>query len=402
MKITLLLKNKFFLASQHIFFGLTLAGLFPFLKNYLDVSAISQIGIFLSLGLMGQVFVNYCFQITGQTFIKKQNISYFLTNDFCNIFYTKVTLYFGFVVGFIFFIFFFNNKTYNIYLYLLLLFLPLCSVFNFTWVFYRVNQFKFLFYLSLLTLILQILCLYFYQKSPSYIFIILFLIFPYFIPQIITFIILYKKATYKNYSLNRVMMIITRGREIFLSQVVSIFYGLGGIIFIKIFSNDQQVTDYLVVEKFFAPIISFSLLVIPASFPTMIDSFNKKSFKPLMRTIKFTFLVFGIFFLGFLILFFLFDEQLKYYFFKQIPDSLKLSYFLIFLVSFFGSCFTYILSLKKEYIFLRNINLIILIFLFISGPISITKIGAEGWVYSYFIIHLLIFSFCAKRTFFFK
>ena len=100
-----------------------------------------------------------------------------------------------------------------------------------------------------------------------------------------------------HYSFKKVIDTINKGKEIFFSQVLSIFYGLGGVILIKVFSDDQQVTDYLVLEKFFAPIISFSLLIIPASFPSMIDYYNKKSYESLSNTIQFSSLVFGVLFL---------------------------------------------------------------------------------------------------------
>ena len=402
MKIALLIKNKFFLASQHIFFGLTLAAFFPFLKKYLDVTVISQIGIFLSFGLMGQVIVNYCFQITGQTLIKKQKIKPFLTSYFFDIFYTKLALFLVLSIFLILLCLIIDFELFSTYFYLLIFGLPFCSVFNFTWVFYRLNQFKFLFFLSLFTVVLQILCLYLFKDYPSNILIILFLIFPYLIPQAITFIILFKRATYKQYSLLRIINTINRGKEVFFSQVVSIFYGLGGVILIKIFSDDQQVADFLVIEKFFAPIISFSLLIIPASFPSIIDNYNKKSYGSIINTIKFMIFVFSILFLVSFMLFFLFDEQLKFFFFDQITFSLKSSYFLIFLISFFGSCFTYILSLKRDYIFLRNVNITIFILLAIFGPVSIIKMGAAGWIYIYFIVHFLIFSIYGKRILSFK
>jgi len=402
MKIKFLIKNKFFLASQHIFFGLTLAAFFPFLKKYLDVGVISQIGIFLSLGLMGQVIVNFCFQITGQTLIKKQKIKSFLTSYFFDIFYTKLALFFVLSIFLILLCNIIGFELYSNYLYVLLIGLPFCSVFNFTWVFYRLNQFKFLFYLSFFTVILQILCLYLYKEYSNFIFVIFFLIFPYLIPQVITFIILFTRASYKQCSIRRIINTINKGKEIFLSQVVSIFYGLGGVILIKVFSDDQQAADYLIVEKFFAPIISFSILIIPSSFPTMIDYFYKKSFDELLNTIKFTFLIFVILFLIFIILFFSFDKYLKYYFFENISSSLTWSYFLIFFMSYFGASFTNILSLKKDYIFLRNINLLILLLLFVLGPGAILIYGALGWVITYFIVHILIFFFYFKRILFFK
>ena len=402
MNIALLIRNKFFLASQHIFFGLTLAVFFPFLKKYLDVSFISQIGISLSIGLMGQVIVNYCFQITGQTLIKNQKIKPFLTLYFFDIFYTKLVLFFVLCIFLILIIFVIDYQLNSRYFYLLIFGLPFCSVFNFSWVFYRLNQFKFLFYLSFLTIALQILCLYLFDNLLNNIFIILFLIFPYLIPHVVTFIILFKKATYMHYSFKKVIDTINKGKEIFFSQVLSIFYGLGGIILIKVFSDDQQVTDYLVLEKFFAPIISFSLLIIPASFPSMIDYYNKKSYESLSNTIQFSSLVFGVLFLVIFMLFFLLDEQLKYFFFDQIAFSLKLSYFLIFLISFFGSCFTYVLSLKRDYLFLRNLNMMIFMLLAIFGPISIIIMGSIGWIYIYFFIHLIIFSIYGKRILAFK
>ena len=347
--------------------------------------------VFLSWALLASLVVLYAFQLTGPVALSAAKNPFEESLVIKRILLAKCMLFFCWLALLaVFFSLFGVDRITSPFV--LLLLIPLASIFNNPWFFQYKNDFKVNFYINLASVLSLASLIIFYISKPisnlPQFWLPLIFSINYLVLGFGSFYFLLKKLDIKNglfslvgirANIGQAFNMLSSNFALFFSQMIAMSYGISGTIFVNYFSGPEEAGKYSILEKIVAPIISAGLLTFTASYPKLVKVFHDKvTYRSLILLCVISYIALMT---AITVFYFSFENEINFFIFGNHQNKFLFRIFLVTtFVSFPGSILTshYVLSSRPYKIIGFNLLKFFLI-LFIS-LFLVTKMGSVAWV----------------------
>lgn len=403
----IILKANFMLGLQYAFGAIIPIILMPLVLKKIGIKDFGIYSIFYAWSMIGSVIVLYVFQIAAPILLSKlknNNFKLQLINEIL------IAKFFLFIIWLLFVPIILYRYTLNSEQFynaiLLLILIPFSSFLNSVWFLQYRDKFMLLCKLSLVGALLSSVAVLLIRFDLLNRFTITsaFYIYP-LTMGVGSYLILQKILKYDLYSsligldkflIQKSYMRLKSNFNLFFSQLIALFYGMSGAIFIGYLFNPEEAGKFSVLEKIATPLISAGLLTHTAAFPRLIQiwlSDRKKYLEILLFCIK----IYLFFALIVSLVYILFSDTINLYIYGNTENKLLFSLFLIWiLIGFAGPIVTSYYSMINNAYKVTQVNLITLILILcISIPLTI-KLGALGWIVGLIFAHIPVLIILGK------
>ena len=401
-----ILKHNVLLLVQYAVGALSPIIFMPMILHRVGEKEFGVFSVLLSWSILASLIVLYAFQLTGPVALSEAKTADEERSVLKQILFAKCILFFCLLILLaIFFSFWGVDRVSSAFI--LLLIIPLSSIFNNPWFFQYKSDFRTNLYINLASALSSASLIIFYlsksvDNSQNFLLPLIFSI-NYIVLGLGSFYCLLKRLEIKSIlfflvdikaNMAHAFNMLPSNFALFFSQVIAVSCANSGPIFVDYFSGPEEAGKYSILEKIVAPIISAGLLTFTASYPKLVEVFqDKRTYRNIILLCVFSYLSIMVSITTF---YFFFENEINFFIFRNYQNKFLFRVFLVTLfVSFPGAILTshYVLS-NRPYKMI-GFNLLRFFLILFTSLLLVTKLGSAAWVIGLAVSNIPVLIFFA-------